>query len=107
MFSLPYDRFLVEWEDTDREGDYTPLRLVPEGPIVAMGIVSTKRGEVETEDALLARIDEASRYVDVGQLAISTQCGFASSSEGNELDEDSQWRKLEVIGRAADRIWGR
>jgi 5-methyltetrahydropteroyltriglutamate--homocysteine methyltransferase len=72
-----------------------------------MGVVSTKRDEVEAEEELVARIDEASRHVDVGQLALTTQCGFASASEGNELDEDSQWRKLEVIGRTADRIWGR
>ena len=107
MFSLPYDRFLVEWEDTDREGDYTPLRFAPDGPIVAMGIMSSKRPRIETEDELIRHMEEASRFLDIDQLAISPQCGFATSVPGNKIDEDTQWRKLEVLGRVADRLWPR
>jgi 5-methyltetrahydropteroyltriglutamate--homocysteine methyltransferase len=107
MFSeLPYDRFLFEWEDTEREGGYEPIRHVPTGRVMVMGIVNTKVREVETEDDLLRRMDEAANYLDPGQLAISPQCGFASVWEGNATDEDIQWRKLELVGRVADRIWG-
>ncbi len=107
MFSeLPYDRFLFEWEDTEREGGYEPIRHVPKGKVMVMGIVNTKVREVESEDDLLRRMDEAATYLDPGQLAISPQCGFASVWEGNATDEDIQWRKLELVGRVADRIWG-
>jgi 5-methyltetrahydropteroyltriglutamate--homocysteine methyltransferase len=106
LFELPYDAFLIEWENTAREGDYAPLRHVPKGPIVQMGIVSSKDARVETEDELLRELDEASRYVDVSQLGICTSCGFATQSLGaNELDESAQWRKLETIGKVADRLW--
>jgi 5-methyltetrahydropteroyltriglutamate--homocysteine methyltransferase len=105
---LPYDRFLVEWEDTRREGDYAPLRFVPRGgPVVVMGIVSTKSPEVESPDEMERRLSEAARYLDLEQLAISPQCGFASTWEGNEIAEEIQWRKLEVVAEVADRIWGR
>ena len=104
---LPYDRFLVEWEDVGREGGFEPLRHVPPGPTVVMGIVSTKKPEVESENDLLRRMDEVGRHLDLGQLAISPQCGFASVLEGNAIDEDTQWRKLELVGRVADRLWGR
>lgn len=107
MFSeLPYDRFLCEWEDTEREGGYEPIRHVPKGKVMVMGIVNTKVREVESEDDLLRRMDEAATYLDPAQLAISPQCGFASVWEGNVTDEDIQWRKLELVGRVADRIWG-
>jgi 5-methyltetrahydropteroyltriglutamate--homocysteine methyltransferase len=107
MFSeLPYDRFLFEWEDTEREGGYEPIRHVPKGKVMVMGIVNTKVREVESEDDLLRRMDEAASYLDPAQLAISPQCGFASVWEGNATDEDIQWRKLELVGRVADRIWG-
>jgi 5-methyltetrahydropteroyltriglutamate--homocysteine methyltransferase len=104
---LPYDRFLVEWEDVERQGDYSPLRFVPEGgPVVAMGVVSTKSTEVESEDELERRLADAAEHIPMEQLAISPQCGFASTWEGNELAEESQWRKLEAVGRVADRVWG-
>jgi 5-methyltetrahydropteroyltriglutamate--homocysteine methyltransferase len=107
MFSeLPYDRFLFEWEDTEREGGYEPIRHVPKGKVMVMGIVNTKVREVESEDDLLRRMEEAATYLDPRQLAISPQCGFASVWEGNATDEDIQWRKLELVGRVADRIWG-
>ena len=108
MFSeLRHQRFLVEWEDTDREGDYSPLRFVPPGPIVVIGLVSTKVGTLESEDEILTRLDEAASHLDLGQLAISPQCGFASVWHGNEITEDQQWRKLELVARVADRAWGR
>jgi 5-methyltetrahydropteroyltriglutamate--homocysteine methyltransferase len=108
MFNeLPYDVFLMEWEDTSREGSYEALRYVPKGPIVAMGIMSSKKPRVESVDELVEHMEEASRFLDVDQLALCPQCGFASTMYGNELDEDAQWRKLERLVAAADRIWPR
>jgi 5-methyltetrahydropteroyltriglutamate--homocysteine methyltransferase len=109
MFNeLLFDRFLVEWEDTDREGDYGPLRYVPmPGPTVVMGIVSSKLREVESEEEVMRRIDEAASLLDPDQLAISPQCGFASVWHGNDITEDIQWGKLELVGRVAERVWGR
>jgi 5-methyltetrahydropteroyltriglutamate--homocysteine methyltransferase len=108
MFNdLPYDVFLMEWEDTAREGDYSTLRHVPPGPIVAMGVMSSKKPRVETVDELRRAIDEASRYLDLSQLALAPQCGFASTYIGNEVTEDVQWRKLETLVAAAERIWPR
>lgn len=113
LFSLPFDRFLIEWEDVEREGDFSALRYVPTpGPVVVLGILSSKNPRVEGEDEVLARIEEATRYLPIEQLAISPQCGFASAlsaldgGDGNELDPDTQWRKLEVQSRVAERVWG-
>jgi 5-methyltetrahydropteroyltriglutamate--homocysteine methyltransferase len=103
---LPYDVFLVEWDEPERAGDYSALRHLPPGPIVALGIVSSKHPPVETRDQLVREIEQAARHADVGQLAISPQCGFASVSDGNELSPDDQWRKLEVVARTADEVWG-
>jgi len=108
MFNeLPYDVFLMEWEDTSREGDYSALRHVPDGPVVVMGVLSSKKARVETVDELVRAIDEASQFLDTERLAISPQCGFASTYHGNELSEDVQWRKLETLVAAADAIWPR
>lgn len=110
LFStLRFDRLLLEY-DTARAGGFEPLRFVPKGPIgqapvVVLGLVTTKTGEIETVDALLRRIDEASRFIDVDQLALSPQCGFASGMSGNDLSHDQQWRKLEVILETARRVW--
>ena len=103
---LPYDVFLVEWDDPDREGDYSALRHLPQGPIAVLGIVSSKDPQVETREALLREIERASRHADVGQLALSPQCGFASVAEGNALSAEAQWAKLEVVGRVAAEVWG-
>lgn len=106
MFDLPYDKFLIEWDDISREGDFKPLRYLPRGgPTVALGIVSTKKPALESDDSLVKRIEEASAYADIDQLAICPQCGFASTWYGNLLDESDQWRKLEAIGRIANRVW--
>lgn len=107
FFSLPYDSFLVEWDDASRMGDYSALRHVPTGPVVAMGIISTKNPELESEDVLLSHLEEAGRYLGTEQLALCPQCGFASEAGGNEVDADTQWRKLELVARVADRVWGR
>ena len=110
LFStLRFDRLLLEY-DTARAGGFEPLRFVPKGaigqaPVVVLGLVTTKTGEVETVDALLRRIEDASRFIDVGQLALSPQCGFASGLSGNDLSHDQQWRKLEVILETARRVW--
>lgn len=106
MFAeLPYDVFLVEWDDVARDGGYESIRFVPPGPIVALGIVSSKTPNVEDEDAIVRRLEQASRHLGIEQLAVSTQCGFASVMEGNEIDEDVQWRKLDLVARVADRVW--
>lgn len=107
LFALPYDSFLVEWEDQDREGGFETLRLAPKGPLVVLGIVSSKTGGVQTADELVAQVEQAASYLDVSQLAISPQCGFASVADGNEIDESAQWRKLEEMVAASDRIWPR
>lgn len=106
FFNLPYDAFFMEWEDVSREGGYDTLRHVPKGPIIYLGIVNTKVAEVEPADSLVRKIESATQYIDVSQLAISPQCGFASTMHGNELDEDAQWRKLEEMVKAAEKVWG-
>jgi 5-methyltetrahydropteroyltriglutamate--homocysteine methyltransferase len=104
---LAYDAFLVEWDDVGRDGGYEPIRFTPPGRVVVMGLVSSKRRELETDDEIVRRLDEAAAFLPTDQLALSTQCGFASVIEGNEIDEDTQWRKLELVVRVADRVWGR
>ncbi|MDB6083395.1 MAG: 5-methyltetrahydropteroyltriglutamate--homocysteine S-methyltransferase [Gammaproteobacteria bacterium] len=99
------DRFLLEY-DTDRAGGFEPLRFVPKGPIIVLGLVTTKSGDMESRDALLRRIEEAARFVPIEQLALSPQCGFASSIEGNKLDETAQWDKLALIVELAEEVWG-
>ncbi len=105
---LKFDRLLLEY-DTGRAGGFEPLRFVPRGPgapVVVLGLITTKTGRVETEAELVARIDDAARFVPLEQLAISPQCGFASGIGGNFLGEDEQWRKLDVMLRVARSVWG-
>lgn len=104
--TLTFDRLLLEY-DTARAGGFEPLRFVPKGVIVVLGLVTTKTPEIESVDALVRRIEDASRFIDVDQLALSPQCGFASGIAGNNLTEDQQWRKLEVVVETARRVWGR
>src|SRR5438094_28153 len=95
LFSrLNVDTFLLEY-DTDRSGGFEPLRLVPQGKNVVLGLVTTKEPRLESQDDLRRRIDEAARYVPLENLALSPQCGFASVALGNLLTPDDQWRKLE------------
>ena len=103
--SLDFDRLLLEY-DTERAGGFEPLRFVREEVVVVLGLVTTKTGTIETVDELVRRIENASRFIDVSQLALSPQCGFASGIAGNMLSEDQQWRKLEVIQETAQRVWG-
>jgi 5-methyltetrahydropteroyltriglutamate--homocysteine methyltransferase len=93
--------------DTARAGGFEPLRFVPKGKTVVLGLVTTKTGQLESRDELKRRIEEASKYVDIDQLALSPQCGFASTEEGNLLAEEEQWAKLRMIVELADEIWGR
>jgi len=102
---LRYDRLLIEWSEPGRHGGFGALRFVPPGTTVVLGIVNTKSREVETEDELLRTIDDAARYLDLGQLAISPQCGFSSAVGINDA-ADVQWRKIDVMCRVADRVWG-
>jgi 5-methyltetrahydropteroyltriglutamate--homocysteine methyltransferase len=105
---LPYDTFLVEWDDRGRDGDFEPIRFLRPGAVMVMGIISSKVRELEDEDDLVRRMEEAAGIVGgMDSLAISPQCGFASVMVGNDTDEATQWRKLELVGRVADRLWGR
>ena len=102
---LPHQRFLLEY-DTARAGSFEPLRLVPKGRVVVLGLVSTKGPELESLDTLKRRIDEAGKFLPLDQLAISPQCGFASDVVGNLLGPDDQKRKLERVVETARAVWG-
>jgi 5-methyltetrahydropteroyltriglutamate--homocysteine methyltransferase len=102
---LEIDGFFMEWDDA-RSGGFEPLRFVPKGKVVVLGLVTTKRGELETKDELKRRIEEASQYVDVDQLCLSPQCGFSSTVEGNVLSREQQADKLRLIVEVADEVWG-
>ncbi len=102
---LDYDAFLLEY-DSARAGGFEPLRFVPRGKTVVLGLVTTKTGALERKADLRRRIDEAARYVPLEDLALSPQCGFASTSLGNLLSEDEQWRKLELVVETAREVWG-
>ncbi len=102
---LRVDRFLLEYDDA-RSGGFEPLRYVPRGKLVVLGLISSKVGALEIQSDLRRRIDEASRYVPLEELALSPQCGFASMMEGNLLTEDEQWAKLQLVVDTARAVWG-
>jgi 5-methyltetrahydropteroyltriglutamate--homocysteine methyltransferase len=102
---LAVDGFFMEWDDA-RSGGFEPLRFVPKGKYVVLGLVTTKSGALETREDLERRIEEASRFVDLDQLCLSPQCGFSSTSEGNALTEEQQWDKLRLIVETAKAVWG-
>jgi 5-methyltetrahydropteroyltriglutamate--homocysteine methyltransferase len=102
---MPVDGYFMEW-DTDRAGGFEPLRFLPKGKSVVLGLVTSKTGILEKKDDIKRRIDEASKYVDLDQLCLSPQCGFASTEEGNTLAEDEQWAKLRMIVEIAEEVWG-
>jgi len=105
LFStLAVDRFLLEYDD-ERSGSFEPLRFVPRGKTVVLGLVSSKRPQMESKRELIQRIEEASRYVPLDRLALSPQCGFASVMEGNLLSEDDQWAKLRLVVDTARDVW--
>jgi 5-methyltetrahydropteroyltriglutamate--homocysteine methyltransferase len=101
---LNVDGLFLEYDDA-RSGGFEPLRFVPPGKLVVLGLVTTKRGDLESKDDLKRRIDEAAHYVDLDQLCLSGQCGFSSTIEGNALTHDEQWAKLRLIVETADDVW--
>jgi 5-methyltetrahydropteroyltriglutamate--homocysteine methyltransferase len=102
---LDVDGFFLEYDDA-RSGGFEPLRFVPEGKMIVLGLVTTKRGELEAKDELKRRIEEASRFVPLGQLCLSPQCGFSSTVEGNALSREQQMEKLRLIVETAHEVWG-
>ena len=105
LFSrMAVDRFLLEYDDA-RSGSFEPLRFVPKGKAVVLGLVSSKLPQLENPDELARRIDEAARHVPLESLALSPQCGFASTMEGNLLTEDEQWAKLRLVVETARVVW--
>jgi 5-methyltetrahydropteroyltriglutamate--homocysteine methyltransferase len=102
---IPVDHWLLEY-DTERAGGLAPIRHVPAGTTVVLGLVTTKSGQLENPDDLVRRIDEASRYRPLDTLAVSPQCGFASEVHGNPLTWDDQRRKLDLVVSTAQRVWG-
>ena len=106
LFSeLAVDGFFLEYDD-ERSGGFEPLRFVPKGKMVVLGLVTTKRGELESPDALKRRIDEAAKYVPLDQLCLSPQCGFSSTVEGNVLTQEDQAAKLRLVVQVARDVWG-
>jgi 5-methyltetrahydropteroyltriglutamate--homocysteine methyltransferase len=102
---MDVDAFFLEYDD-ERSGDFAPLRFLPPGKTVVLGLMSSKTGEVESADELKARIDEAAAYAPLEQLALSHQCGFSSTVHGNQLSPDDQWRKLARTVEVAHDVWG-
>jgi len=103
--TIGVDGYFMEY-DSDRAGGFEPLRFVPKGKTVVLGLVTSKTGDLESKDDLKRRIDDAARYLDLDQLCLSPQCGFASTEEGNLLTEDQQWAKLSRIVEVAQEVWG-
>jgi 5-methyltetrahydropteroyltriglutamate--homocysteine methyltransferase len=106
LANCDYDGYFLEY-DSDRAGGFEPLRFLPVGrKIVVLGLVTSKHGTLEKKSDIKRRIDEATRYVAVDQLALSPQCGFASTEEGNILAEEEQWAKLRMVVEVASEVWG-
>jgi 5-methyltetrahydropteroyltriglutamate--homocysteine methyltransferase len=104
MFSSGVDAFFMEF-DTERAGGFEPLRFVPKGKKVVLGIMSSKVGVLESSDDLKKRIDQAAKFVPLEDLCLSPQCGFSSTHHGNQLTHDEQWRKLERVVQTAKEVW--
>jgi 5-methyltetrahydropteroyltriglutamate--homocysteine methyltransferase len=106
MFNeLDIDAFFLEYDDP-RSGDFAPLRFLPKGKTVVLGLVTTKLGELETKDEIKRRIDEATKFVDIDQLALSPQCGFASTVHGNDITTEQQADKIRLVVEVAEEVWG-
>ena len=106
LFSaIDIDAYFMEY-DSDRAGGFEPLRFVPKGKMVVLGLVASKSGTLEAKDAIKRRIEQATKFIDPDQLCLSPQCGFASTEEGDTLTEDEQWAKLRLIVEVADEVWG-
>jgi 5-methyltetrahydropteroyltriglutamate--homocysteine methyltransferase len=107
LAGINYDGYFLEY-DSERAGGFEPLRFLPKGnKVVVVGVITSKFGELESKDAVMARMQEAAKFVDLDQLAISPQCGFASTEEGNILSEDEQWAKLTLAVDVAQDLWGK
>ncbi len=104
--SINVHGYFMEY-DSERAGSFEPLRFVPKGKMVVLGLLTSKSGRLESKDELKRRIDEAAKFIDLEQLCLSPQCGFASTEEGNILSEEEQWAKLARIVEVADEVWGR
>ncbi|HEX5141485.1 MAG TPA: 5-methyltetrahydropteroyltriglutamate--homocysteine S-methyltransferase, partial [Dehalococcoidia bacterium] len=102
---LNIDTFLLEY-DTERAGNFDPLRYMPKGKTVVLGLITTKFPELEPQEDVIRRIEEASKFVALDDLCLSPQCGFASTFQGNPLTEDEQRRKLELVVSTAHKVWG-
>ncbi len=102
---LNVDGFFMEWDDA-RSGGFEPLRFLPPGKVVVLGLVTTKTGELERKDDLKRRIEQASRFADIDQLCLSGQCGFSSTVDGNDLSLAQQEAKLNLIVETAREVWG-
>ena len=101
-----YDGYFLEY-DTERAGGFEPLRFLPKGnKIVVVGLITSKSGALEKKDDIKRRLDEAAKFIPYEQMALSPQCGFASTEEGNILTEDEQWAKLRMAVEIADEVWG-
>lgn len=105
LAEMNLDAYFMEYDD-DRSGDFRPLRFLPKGKIVVLGLVTTKFGEMESKDALKRRIDEASKYAPLEQLALSPQCGFSSTVHGNNIAVEAQRNKLKLVVEVANEVWG-
>ena len=103
--ALAVDAFFLEYDD-ERSGDFAPLRHLPKGKTVVLGLMSSKHAAIESKDEVKRRIDEAAQFAPLDQLALSHQCGFSSTVHGNDLTEDDQWRKLERMVEIATDVWG-
>jgi len=103
---LNVDGFFLEYDD-GRSGGFEPLKLVPKGKMVVLGLVTSKTGTLESKDEITRRIYQAAKFVPLDQLCLSPQCGFASSEEGNILAEEEQWAKLRMIVEIAEEVWGK
>jgi 5-methyltetrahydropteroyltriglutamate--homocysteine methyltransferase len=100
-----FHRFLLEYDD-ERSGTFEPLKHVPDDRVVVLGLVSSKQPRLEAASKITRRVNDAARYVSLDRLALSPQCGFASTHEGNRLSPDDQRQKLELVARTANEIWG-
>ena len=98
------DAYFMEY-DSDRAGGFEPLRMVPKDKMVVLGLVTSKSGRLESKDEIKRRIDQASKFIDIEQLCLSPQCGFASTEEGNTLTENEQWAKLRTLVELAAEVW--
>lgn len=102
---LNVDAYFLEYDD-ERSGDFAPLRFVPDRKTVVLGLVTTKLAALESGRGLIRRLEEAARYVPLDRLCLSPQCGFSSTVEGNQITEEDQWAKLELVSKVAHEVWG-